>query len=77
MQNSIYLRFGSSKRKQLKRYCSKSVLLKKWELLNLFRKSFIRDNELSPFDSESLATLRFEILRYQKRMTLKKKSCRT
>ena len=62
---------------QSKRYCSKSVSLKK-ELPKVIKRCpkpcctipFIRKNRFIPFDSVRLATLRFELLWHRKRMTL-------
>ena len=62
----------------LKRYCLRSVLLKKWKLLEVIKRCpkpcstipCIRENSFSPFDSEPLATLRFVISWHQKRMNL-------
>ena len=52
----------------LKRYCSRSALLKKYELLNVIKRcpkffftiTLIRENRFDPFDSTPLTMLRFE-----------------
>ena len=62
----------------LKRHCSKSFLFKKWELLHIIKRCpkpystipLSAKIGLISFDSVSLATLRFEIMWHQKRMTL-------
>ena len=53
-----------------KRYCSRSVLLKKQELFVVIKRGpkpcftvpLIRENRFNPFDSARLATLLFEVL---------------
>ena len=68
------MRWSTTPRKTgLKRYCSRSVLSKKREQLEVIKSShkpcstipLIRENRLNPFDSVALATLCFEILRHQ------------
>ena len=60
----------------LKKYCLRSILLKKWELLEVINTSpcsfilLFRENTFNPFDSVPLATLRFETTWYQKSMIL-------
>ena len=62
----------------IKRYCLKSVLLKKWELLEVTKRCpkhfsiilLIRKNRSNPFDSAPLATLHFAILWHHKWLVL-------
>ena len=62
----------------LKRYCSRSVLLKKWKLLEVIKRLpkacstilLIRENRFNPFESVPLTTLRLETTPHQKRMNL-------
>ena len=67
----------------LERYCSRSVLFKRWDLLEVMRCLkpcstilFIRKNKFNPFDSAPSATLHFEISWPQKRTSVCRIFCR-